>query len=388
MWRSYDPHRHLPHVYPMRINDRMWEEAMKRDVCAVVGGQFGSEGKGAVVARVAKGYLHHVRVGGANAGHTFYTRRRDGSMEKHVMQQLPCAAYVHPNVKLYIGPGAIISADILLGEIELAGLWRAQHGWPKLVVRIDGRAHVVQTNHIEREAASGLADAIGSTSAVAREGIGAAQAARVMREAGCCQAGEWLWPPEVKITDVPKELHIAIGGILLEGTQGYGLSLTTGRHPWITSRNTTAAGLCADCGVAPSRLAHVILVVRTFPIRVAGPSGPFDPGSVEIDWQEIGIDPSTEKTTVTRKVRRVATFSKAQVAEAAAVNGATEIALMFADYMYPSLRDRTAIHDYEREAPGLHELIREIEHATRAPVTSVGTGPWTIAHRVIAQSTG
>lgn len=354
-------------------------------VCAVVGGQYGSEGKGAVVAHIARHYDRHVRVGAANAGHTLYTGfRNHGGVryEKHVVQQLPCAAYANPFAGLFIGPGAIISKDILLREIGANVAWRAEHGHIPLVLHIDGRAHVIHEKHITREVDSGLSARIGSTSATAREGIGTATAARVMREAECQLAGEHSWPPEVEIVLVPDMLACGSESVLMEGTQGAGLSLTTGEFPFVTSRNTTSAGLCADAGIAPTRLKRVVVVVRTFPIRVAGNSGPFALGSQEIRWEDIDVDGETERTTVTKKVRRVATISYDQVREASILNGATEIALMFADYVDRDIAGHSGEIMHQELAldahPALLGIIANIERAAGVPVRLLGTGPHTM----------
>jgi adenylosuccinate synthase len=222
--------------------------------CAVVGGQFGSEGKGLIVSKIAWDYDGHVRVGAANAGHTIFTHpgKIDGegdptdSWEKHVMQQVPCAAYANPRARLFIGPGALISPEIFHAEIDQLARWRHARGIPPILIQVDRRAHIVTEDLINREQRTDLAERIGSTSTVAREGVGSTQAARVMREAGCVLAGDFYdddeWWDKILLNDVPREMWH--GNILLEGTQGTGLSLTTGAFPYVTSRNTTVAGLC------------------------------------------------------------------------------------------------------------------------------------------------
>lgn len=368
-------------------------------VCAVVGGQYGSEGKGLIVGHLAERYRNHVRVGAANAGHTLYTGPHG---EKRVMQQLPCAAYANPDANLYIGPGALISPEILEREARALGGWRKQQGLGAVTVWIDERAHVIQEHHKAKEAASGLEARIGSTSATAQEGIGAAQAARVMREESCVQAidhyigdvdhrGITYWDEEpgvlLRFVDVPLYLNQRVWNrdtVLLEGTQGAGLSLVTGDFPYVTSRCTTSAGLCADAGVDPTALSRVTLVVRTYPIRVAGNSGPFHPESEELSWHDISVDPQTERTTVTRKVRRVATFSVDQVFEAAMLNGATEIALTFCDYLEPRIGGESTLHSgtwNKRDLstyPEVRALVDRIEQTCAIPVTMLGTGPRTV----------
>lgn len=343
-------------------------------VTALVGGSFGSEGKGLIAGKVGTQFDAAIRVGAANAGHTVY----DQEGGKHVMQQIPCAAYANPHGQLLIGPGAQISPDIFLRELNALDAWRTERQMGPTRVYVDPRAHLITPDHIEREQATDLAARIGSTSTVAKEGIGAAQAARVMREAECVTMAEVRdFHPCVSVRDTVRMVadirRKTDGKILLEGTQGTGLSLTTGFFPYTTSRNTSAAGLAADAGIAPMAIKRVILVMRAYPIRVAGASGPFYPDSEEITWDRINIDPEDERTTVTKLVRRVATFSMRQAVEAVRINGATEIALTFADYLVPEM---AGVQDPTTPFPRrLRNLIDDIQQATDVPVSMVGTGP-------------
>jgi adenylosuccinate synthase len=354
-------------------------------ITALVGGQYGSEGKGLIAGFIGEHYRYHVRVGAANAGHTLYTF--DGEWEKHVVQQIPCGAYARPvDVKLYIGPGALISPGILLAELDTLVRWRRARGLEPQEVYVDMRAHVIHQDHIKREARTDLAERIGSTSTIAREGIGIAQADRVMRSEACILARDFEWnDPRVRLVNVPfalatrdkkaKDYHV-----LLEGTQGYSLSNVLGDFPYVTSRNTTSAALAADAGVPPNHVDKVIVVVRTFPIRVAGPSGDFYPGSEEIEWEQIGVDPDSERTTVTKKVRRVATFSYEQVWEACKVNGATDIALTFADYVDPMIAFETGLQDrvWLQAYPQVERMVDQLEYDTGVSVTMLGTGPTSV----------
>lgn len=361
---------------------------------ALVGAQFGSEGKGLIAGYIAGHYNTHVRVGAANAGHTLYTWNNSveevapgipeyGKLEKHVMQQLPCAAYANPDATLVVGPGALISPEIFLDEIDQLRAWRNERGLGPADILVDWRAHVILDEQIAEEAATDLEKRIGSTSATAGEGIGIAQADRVMRHGRCVRFIDW-WEyaaniyVEVRQCDVPMRLADSDRRVLLEGTQGTGLSLTTGEFPYVTSRNTTAAGLAADAGVAPS-FKQVILVARTYPIRVAGNSGPFHAGSHEIEWEDIGVDPASERTTVTKKVRRVATFSLEQIVEAARLNGATGIALTFCDYVDPRIAGQSGtaqgVWSSLSAYPDVERMVNLIEQETGVPVIFLGTGP-------------
>lgn len=373
-------------------------------VHAVVGGQFGSEGKGLIVGHIARHYNRHIRVGAANAGHTIYTQDPvSDEPVKHVMQQIPCAAYANPFATLLLGPGALITPHILAEELTRLGNWRIHQGmYPEPLLIIDPRAHVITADHIEREKLGDLQARIGSTSATANEGIGEAAADRVLRAPSAVTAERYFDPidkkgldlgdgngllracdiPGLYLGDVPKliwgQRHPAVGGVLLEGTQGDGLSNITGQFPYVTSRGTSASSLAADCGIGPTYISRVTMVCRTYPIRVAGNSGPFHPGSSEIDWTSIGVDEDTERTTVTKKVRRVATFSLDQVAEAALHNSATDIALTFCDYLDPALTGVTGSWDWKRLArtsPAVFDLVESIQEETDTPVRYLGTGP-------------
>src|SRR5207245_164153 len=98
--------------------------------------------------------------------------------------------------------------------------------------------------------------------------------------------------------------------VLIEGTQGFGLSLYhSGYYPYCTSRDTTAAGFLSEVGVSPRRVTEIVVVFRTFPIRVAGKQA--GPLNEEITWEqgqkERGYpDSLEERTSVTNKDGRVA----------------------------------------------------------------------------------
>lgn len=118
----------------------------------------------------------------------------------------------------------------------------------------------------------------------------------------------------------------------------------------------------------------VVLVVRTYPIRVGGNSGPL---LDEIDWDFVtrasgSATPIIEYTTVTKRVRRVGRFDLNQVVRAAFINSATQIALTFADYIDCS-NSRMTRRDHL--TPSALEFIAHLEAQTDVPVTLVSTGP-------------
>ncbi len=163
--------------------------------------------------------------------------------------------------------------------------------------------------------------------------------------------------------------------ILLEGTQGTSLSIHHGRYPWVTSRDTTASGCLSEAGISPRRVRRIVMVCRTYPIRVGdaekGSSGPM---SQEIKLKEISkrskIPSSelkqTETTSTTHRPRKIAEFDWVQLLRNATLNGPTDIALTFVDYL--DIRNRSA-YRYEQLQPDTLRFIEEVERVSGVPVT-------------------
>ena len=106
-------------------------------------------------------------------------------------------------------------------------------------------------------------------------------------------------------------------------------------YPYVTSRDTTAAGFLCETGLSPFDVQDIVLVIRAFPIRVTGNSGPLPN---EIDWatvtEECGASSDIiEYTSVTKLVRRVARFDADIVKKAITVNSPNIIVLNHVDYI-------------------------------------------------------
>ncbi len=163
--------------------------------------------------------------------------------------------------------------------------------------------------------------------------------------------------------------------VLVEGTQGFGLSLYhSGLYPKTTSRDTSAAGCISECGISPRLVSEIVLVLRTFPIRVAGQQA--GPMFEETDWETIQREsgssrPLAEYTTVTRKLRRVGRFDFRLARQAAAVNRPTAIAMNFLDYI--SAENRTA-ENFEDLTGPTQRMIAEVQSELGAPVAYGGVG--------------
>lgn len=325
----------------------------KGSLTVVVGGQFGSEAKGKVVAYLAREADLAIRTGAPNAGHTVV---KDG--KTHRLQQVP-TAFVNPSCRLAIGAGGLIDPAILAREVAELGVG------DRLVV--DFQAGLIEPEHAAQEGE--LVKQIGSTG----KGCGAALADRVWRRGRLARdlGPEGLGVELADVSLLANDLLDSGGRVLLEGTQGYGLSLYHGHYPHVTSRDTTAAGFLAEAGLGPLSVTEVILVIRTYPIRVAGPSGPL-PG--EISWEELseraGRD-LVERTTVTNKVRRVAEFDIEIVKRAIKANRPTGIALMFLDYLFPEDAGKDDWDSLSKEAQA---YVLDLEGKLGVPVTLLGTG--------------
>lgn len=247
-----------------------------------------------------------------------------------MVQQLPVGVS-GPTVKtVMLGPGSLIHAGILQREIQ-----QYMTGGQRLVIH--EHAAVVRDDHAEREKSLGMTK-IGSTT----KGVGAAMVDRIMRDPdskAVARLGFANHPLGQFVVDKFEYDRILNESrtLLVEGAQGFGLSLYHGDWPYCTSRDVTPWQIAADCGLpfvwAPA--ITIWMVARTFPIRVNnrdGTSGPAYPGQKEISWGDLGREP--ELTTVTKLPRRIFEFSDVQYQHAMlhCAGLSTKTVLTFADY--------------------------------------------------------
>lgn len=336
-------------------------------ISVVVGGQFGSEGKGKVALHIArdKQAAYVVRVGGTNSGHTGVCPVR-GMI---ALRQLP-ASVLAPGVVAVLPPGAIIDPDILIREIDLLGLDASR-------VVISPFASVISQLDKDQEGRSGIVGSIGSTGS----GSGAALMRRMSRSNDLQMAKDVTELQPFVRSDTTELMRDALNRnawIVIEGSQGFGLSLLHGGfYPHATSRDTTAGTFVGEAGLSPVDVKDVVLVLRTYPIRVAGNSGPLHG---ETTWSEIAKQAKLpadyqEMTTATRKVRRVGTFDAELVRRAIAVNAPTSIVLNHFDYVDPDVRD-------DRVSVSGLSFLRQVEDGIGRKVDFVGTGPDNLLKRV------
>jgi adenylosuccinate synthase len=282
---------------------------------------------------------------------------------------LPCGTR-STSAQLVIGPGAVLSVSGLLDEIAKCSV-------PASRLSIDPQAMIIEEEDRKREAET-IVKSIGSTG----QGVGAATARKIMRgpDVRLARDVKELKPFLRYSRDALDDAFRAGKRVLLEGTQGAGLSLHHGYYPHVTSRDTCAAGCLAEAGISPGRVRKTIMVCRSYPIRVQDPSrdATSGPMSQNLSWKEIsrrsGIPLSelrrVERTSTTNRRRRVAEFDWNLFRRAVSLNAPTDIALTFADYV--SIKNRDA-RRLEQLTPETVRFIEEIERVASAPVSLIST---------------
>jgi adenylosuccinate synthase len=318
----------------------------------VVGGFFGDEGKGKIISYLAiKDNPKIIVRGGAgpNAGHTI----RDGD-KVYKVRMIP-SGFLNKNTKIMIGPGVVINPDVLKKEIEDFDVTGRSF--------IDKNCGVIEETHLQQDSKGELKEKIGSTGS----GTGPANADRAMRILKLAKDFKSL---SSLIVDVPFEINSALDAnenVLIEGTQGTFLSLWHGTYPFVTSKDVTASGICADVGLGPTRVNEVIVVFKSYVTRVG--TGPLNnelslENAEKKGWSEFG--------TVTGRQRRAADFDFDLARRAIMLNGATQISITKLDVLFSDCAGKTSFDDLSEDAK---VFIKNIENKLNTPVTLIGTGP-------------
>ena len=320
--------------------------------CSVIVGAFwGDEGKGKIISYLAlKDKLDFcVRTGSVNAAHTVW----DGE-KKYALHMVP-AAFLYPKCRLLIGAGANVQVPQLLKEVELTNV-RDRIG-------VDMQASIIEEKHAVQDRTSAHLKGIGTTG----WGVGPALEERVRRTAKLARDVPELSP---FLTDSVTEINDGIDSgkkVLLEGTQGFMLSLYFGTYPYVTGRDTGAAAIASEAGVGPTRVDDVIIVYKSFMTRVG--AGPM-PG--EMTKSEAQAKGWFETAAGTGRDRRSAPFDFELAKKTARINGATQAALTKLDSLFPKCRSARKLEAVPTEA---RRFLKEVENKTGVPVVLIGTGP-------------
>ena len=291
----------------------------------IIDGQFGSTGKGLLSSYVSVNNKVDIAVSNcsANAGHTFYYK---GS--KYIVSSIPVSSIINEHSIIYISAGAVLNVDKFFKELKMYDIDMSR-------VFINPNTCIITNDDINDEKdVDGPFTKIAST----RSGVGAALSRKIRREGNLAKDDSRLKKFIYKL-DLQKLVKDRV--VLVETSQGLGLSLNSGyEYPYCTSREITVSSTLADIQVHPKFLGKVCACIRTFPIRVGnivnngvivGDSGPFYDDSYETNWDSIGVTP--EYTTVTKRKRRVATFSVIQYKEMLQVLQPDYILLNFCNYL-------------------------------------------------------
>jgi adenylosuccinate synthase len=332
-------------------------------VAAVIGAQWGDEGKGKMVDHLAEKARYVVRFsGGDNAGHTVINPHGEFKL------RLTPSGIFYPGVTSVIGNGVVINPAVLNSEVDNLNSRRIDTS--RLL--ISNRAHLIMPYHtviekLEEEALGAMA--IGTT----LKGIGPAFTDKVARTG--IRAGDLLdkkylkerlalaleyknkiitkiygqpalsleeiyqqycryadrWAPY--IVDTSSLLAAAIDRnepVLLEGAQGVLLDPDFGTYPFGTSSSPQAAGACLGSGIAPNKLSHIIGVFKAFQTRVG--AGPM-PTELNDDIGEMIRDRGHEYGTVSSRPRRCGWFDAVAAHLSARINGYTSLVITRLDIL-------------------------------------------------------
>ncbi|HZX49938.1 MAG TPA: adenylosuccinate synthase [Candidatus Paceibacterota bacterium] len=333
---------------------------------AVIGGQWGDEGKGKVIDFLCENASVVARgTGGNNAGHTVWVGK-----EKRVSHLVPSAGF-WPGKRVILGNGMVINPDVLIEELSwLPYLNGNVPENERTQIFVSPQAHVIMPYHITLDAlqeAKRGADSIGTTG----QGIGPAYEDKMRREgvrigdllnleellprvASLVQAkneliekvyeGEPLDVDEVQsrvvswarrlLPSIRVEYHISsllqeavqTGKLLLEGAQGTLLDIDHGGYPHVTSSNSSIGGMLVGIGLTPKSLNHILGVFKAYATRVG--SGVFPTEILDERADKIrDAGEAPEYGSTTNRPRRIGWFDMAAARYSIELNGIDSIAL-------------------------------------------------------------
>jgi adenylosuccinate synthase len=317
-----------------------------------VGGFYGDEGKGKIIAYLAKKDNPAIAVRGGvgpNAGHTFTF---DG--KEYKVRMLPSAA-LNQTTKLLIGAGVLVNPQILLNEIAK---FQANDR-----TFVDNQCGIIEQIHIDKDMSEDhLKSKVGTTGT----GTGPANADRALRTLKLARDIPEL---SLYIEDVSNSVNYALDNgekVIVEGTQGTYLSLFHGSYPYVTSKDVTACSICSDIGIGPKRVDEVLVVFKAYVTRVG--SGLLEN---ELSKEETKKRGWIEYGSVTGRQRRAAPFDIELAKKAIRLNSATQLAVTKLDIVFPQ---SAGVREYTKLPAEAKKFIENIESEAGLKVTLIGTG--------------
>lgn len=342
----------------------------------IIDGQYGSTGKGLLAGYLARhsempqGHVTHTTNAAPNAGHTTEWEEREirgGELtvdpKKLVTYHLPTGGVLRGEL-CYINAGAVVDIPMFLRELSDAETLMGR----RLMVQIHPQAAMLLPEDRAEEASeASTATSISST----RKGVGAAIARKVHRDAFTMK--DWrrhyqdVDRVNINVLDFNRVLRFG-HSVSIEVPQGISLGLNHGGfYPYCTSREVSVAQAMADAGIHPSFLGLTALSMRTFPIRVGSLPGQTSGGHFfdqkEIGWDEIGVEP--ELTTVTKRPRRLFTWSREQYRQALVKARPALVFLNFVNYF-------CSIRQFEQHVA---DMIDDHDMVGVKPALIYGLGP-------------
>ncbi len=360
-------------------------------VTAVIGGQWGDEGKGKIVDTLCRDIDLAARYqGGANAGHTVKVKDKT-----FILHQIP-SGILHPGCTCLLGTGMVVDPIALseeLDQLQKVGIDTAGR------VQISLTAHIVTPVHKAMDRATG--DVIGTT----RRGIGPAygdkarrigiraidlqdikstgkflvdrlkialqQGEMVAKELGDMTTEvEQFFAAALRITDLMgdttatlQEGLAAAKNILIEGAQGTLLDIDLGTYPFVTSSHPTVGGIATGLGLPARSIDRLVGIFKAYTTRVG--AGPFPTELTD----EVGRrlqDEGSEFGATTGRPRRCGWFDAVAARYACQVNGFTELALTKLDILdnFETLKVCTGYEVDGERVPGFSTVIHALEQVT------------------------
>jgi adenylosuccinate synthase len=331
---------------------------------AVVGAQWGDEGKGKVVDLLADRADLVVRFqGGNNAGHTLVVGGR-----KTVFHLIP-SGILRPETLCVLGQGMVVDPRVLVEELDRldqSGLLAGAR------LAISDSAHVILPHHLildrlREESRSGSVP-VGSTlrgigpcyeDKVGRRGVRIGDIFRPEQFAQLLEATLTYWRPMLEgrgagfpdaagvveetrrlgerfrhyVTDTAGLVHEHLEGgarVLLEGAQGALLDVDHGTYPFVTSSNTVSGAACAGAGLGPKHIGGVLAIVKAYTTRVG--EGPF-PTELHGPEGDHLRDAGREFGSTTGRPRRCGWFDAVATRRVVRITGATGLAVTKLDVL-------------------------------------------------------
>jgi adenylosuccinate synthase len=375
----------------------------------IIDGFWGSSGKGKISTYLADQY-NSTFISSANYPNAGHSAVFENGV-KFVAKAIPTSAILKKvkgtDIQCFLSPGSGFNPIQLLKEWE-------ECDRPNIFIH--DRASIMTSEHALREReGSDSTKHIAST----MQGSGVAIADKIMRRPDVQLAKNW--DPKVtlhdndhlesvfgddleriRITDGMEFRNLVHSMVnngqtwLHEGSQGYSLSIDHGsQYPYTTSRNCGVQAAMDYMAIPPQIVGDVYLNLRTYPIRVGnvvengqqlGYSGDFYPDCTELTWKEVArragmpdeeaqMLAERERTTVTKRIRRVCNFSYLGLQDAVRTNGATKLSMNFIQYIdWSDAGLRGGKEAFKKLSKKSRTFIDKVEEVAGVPVVLIGTG--------------